>query len=389
MGRSPIVTAITYTVIGVLPLYLTAAQSVRLQTELGFTRTQFGLIIGAFYLVAAIASKRIGPVLDRQGPDFGLRYSGMIIFVSAGVAAASTGWVTLAIGMAIGGLGNAFGQISSNLVVAIEVPESRTGRAFAAKQAAVPVGAMLAGLAVPWIGLSTSWRVPFIAAAIIGAASSLITPHFPFSATTTGPQTHRRITRSLGAFMVMAAIGGGIGNSVASFVTDASVAVGFSQVAGARILTAGSAVAIVARLAVGSVADRRHRSGVLELVSLLGVAIVGLGILGTSAGSMNLFVVGVLLTFAGSWGWQGVMFYSVVRLIPMPAATSTGAVAAGAYFGTMIAPPLVGFGADRFSYEAVFTAQAGIVLIAIAAILLSQRWANEDALTGTPTPIHG
>ncbi len=375
LGSRPISTAIAYTVAGVLPLYLTAAQSVRLQEELDFGRTRFGLVIGSFYLVSAIASKMIGPVLDRRGPDFGLRYSGVVTLAAAGLAAVATGWVTLAIAMAIAGLANALGQIASNLIVATRVSFDRTGRAFAAKQAAVPVGAMLAGLAVPWVGLSTSWRVPYAIAAAAGLIMMVIAPRFDTGDRSTVDRENLKITPALLAFMVMAAIGGGIGNSLASFVTDASVTVGFSQGAGARILTIGSIVAVAARLAVGQIADRRQQTGVSELVSLLGVAVVGLGLLGLAGDSSTLFVIGVLLAFAGSWGWQGVMFYSVVRLIRMPAATSTGAVAAGVYLGTMIMPPLVGFGADRYSYDIVFTLEAGLVLVGIAAVLLSRRLA--------------
>lgn len=378
LSQRPITTAIAYTVVGVFPLYLTAAQSVRLQEELGFSRTILGLVIAAFYLVSAVASKQVGPALDRRGPDFGLRYAGVITLLSAGLAAAATGWVSLAIAMAIGGLANAFGQIAANLVVATEVSTDRTGRAFAAKQAAVPVGAMLAGLAVPWVGLSTTWRVPYVIAAIAGLAMTLVAPKFNTGERQTVDRQSLRITRALGAFMVMAAIGGGIGNSLASFVTDASVTIGFTETAGARLLTLGSIVAIVARLAVGQVADRRQGTGVAELTTLLVVAIVGLGLLGTAGDSRAIFVAGVLLAFAGSWGWQGVMFFTVVRLIEMPAASSTGAVAAGAYLGTMIMPPLVGLGADRFSYDLVFTLEVGLVLIAIVAVLMSRRWALAD-----------
>ena len=69
LGSRPIATAIAYTVVGVFPLYPTAAQSVRLQEELGFSRTRFGLVVGSFYLVSAVASKMIGPV--SMGIGFG------------------------------------------------------------------------------------------------------------------------------------------------------------------------------------------------------------------------------------------------------------------------------------------------------------------------------
>lgn len=388
LGSRPITTAITYTVVGVLPLYLTAAQSVRLQEELGFDRTRLGLVIGAFYLVAAASSKLVGPVLDRRGPDLGLRSAGFATFLAAGIAAAASGWVVLAVAMLLAGLGNSLGQIAANLVVATEVANDRTGRAFAAKQAAVPIGAMLSGLAVPWVGTSASWRLSYVVAASAGLMMAAAAPRFG-SVDGRRPidRNSLRVTPALAAFMVMAAIGGGIGNSVASFTTDAAVTAGLTENAGARLLTIGSIVAIASRLMIGHVADRRRRTGVGELVALLGVAVVGLTLLGMSAGSTVLFVVGVLLAFAGSWGWQGVMFYAVVRLIDMPAATSTGAVAAGAYLGTMVMPPVMGYGADNYSYELVFAVQAGLVVIGIAAVLISRRLASVDAPI-QPSPVN-
>ena len=40
-------------------------------------------------------------------------------------------------------------------------------------------------------------------------------------------------------------------------------------------------------------------------------------------------VVGTLLSFAGAWGWPGVMQFVTTRIIDMPAATSTGTTSTG------------------------------------------------------------
>jgi dipeptide/tripeptide permease len=234
---------------------------------------------------------------------------------------------------------------------------------------------MLSGLAVPWIGLALSWRVPYLITAGLGVVMMLVAPHFE-TVNTVGETGPKRITPALAAFMVTAAIGGGVGNSLASFVTDASVTRGFTEVSGARMLTAGSIVAIAVRIGAGLVADRRRRSGLAELVFLLAVAVAGLGLLGSSGDSDTMFVVGVLAAFAGSWGWQGVMFFAAINIIRMPPATTTGAVAAGAYLGTMIVPPLIGSAADRWSYDAVFEIAALTMIAAIAAALASAHLAR-------------
>lgn len=384
LERIPITTSIVYTAIGVFPLFVTAAQSVRLQDELGFDRPRFGLVVASYYLVSSIASKQVGPVLDRRGPAFGYRYAGLITVAGSLVAVSARNWGVLAVAMGIAGLANAFGQIASNLVIATVVDDSKRGRAFAAKQSAVPVGAMVAGLLVPWVGLAIGWRVSYWLGAALGLLMAVVAPRFP-GFVTTGRVVGRSLTPALVAFMVTAAIGGGIGNSVSSFVSDAAVSVGFSETMAARVLTLGSVVAIVSRLTVGAVADRRRGTGVGELVTLLGVAVAGLLVLGAAGDSTPGFLVGMTLAFAGTWGWQGVMFYTVTHMIRLPAATSTGAVAAGAYFGTVVVPPLMGLGAERWSYEMVFLISAGVVVVGIGSMLVSSRLASQAEAGGNGT----
>jgi fucose permease len=88
------------------------------------------------------------------------------------------------------------------------------------------------------------------------------------------------------------------------------------------------------------------------------------------------FVTGILLTFAGAWGWPGVMQYLTIRIIDMPAATSTGATMAGGFFGTVVIPPLFGAAADHLSYTAAFLGLTTAVLVALAALHLSRRLAR-------------
>lgn len=49
IARRPIATAVVYTVAGVLPLYLTSAQAVRLQDDLAFGKTELGLTVSSFW----------------------------------------------------------------------------------------------------------------------------------------------------------------------------------------------------------------------------------------------------------------------------------------------------------------------------------------------------
>jgi dipeptide/tripeptide permease len=74
------------------------------------------------------------------------------------------------------------------------------------------------------------------------------------------------------------------------------------------------------------------------------------------------------------------MFYAVVRIIRMPAATSTGSVASGAYLGTMLAPPLVGLGVEHMSYGFVFGAAGALMTLALVGVTTSYRLSMKHAL---------
>lgn len=372
----PIPTAVTFTVVGVLPLYLTSAQAVRLQNDLDFGRTEFGLMISCFYLVSSVASLWLGPRIDRRGPTGAFRAAGLLSMGSAVlIAGAAADWRSFAVFLGVAGMANAFGQLGSNLAVAGAVRGARQGIAFAAKQAAVPTGAMLAGLAVPWVGGDISWRWIYVGAAVVALAITVVAPHYDRRAGDERPREPATMTAPLLSLMVAAGLAGGAGNAVASFVVDAAVAAGFAENTGARLLTVASLAAIASRLGWGAVIDRRRSTGVVEGTAVLVLATAGLALLVVAGQTRGWFVAGTLLAFAGAWGWPGVMQFVTTRIIDMPAATSTGTTLAGGYLGTVVIPPLFGAAAEQVSYTAAFAGLTAVVLVALGALHLSRRLA--------------
>ncbi|HSK96144.1 MAG TPA: MFS transporter [Euzebyales bacterium] len=379
----PIPTAVVFTVIGVLPLYLTSAQAVRLQHDLGFGRTQFGLMVATFYLVSSLLSLWLGPRIDRLGPTAGFRAAALLSLASSLlIAVAARRWETFALFLGVAGMANAAGQLGSNLAVADAVRGARHGIAFAAKQAAVPTGAMIAGAVVPWVGGDLSWRWTYAGAAVVALLIALAVPHYPHAPPRGGRRAPLTMTAPLAVLMVAAALAGGAGNAVASFVVDAAVTTGFSEHAGARLLTIASLAAIVSRLTWGAVIDRRRSTGIMEATAVLVIATAGFVLLVVAGDTPVPFVIGTMLAFAGGWGWPGVMQFLTTRIIDMPAATSTGATLAGGYLGTVVIPPLFGATAERASYSAAFALLTGTVLVALAAVHLSRRLARAKRAVG-------
>ncbi len=372
-GR-PILVAVIYTVVGVLPLYVISASAVRLQRDLDFGRAELGVVFAAFYLTSSIASKTQASVVDRIGPSRGL-YLGASFSLASSlfIIGIASNWPTLAVATGIAGLSNAFAQLSSNLAVAAHVRYARQGVGFALKQAAVPAGAMVAGLAVPF-GIGAGWKWPFVWTAVAALVTLPLVPRFEPTPTTRADDKREPLGSALMTLVLAGSVGAAVGNSLASFVADAADAAGYSAALAPRLLTVGAFTAIAVRIGSGWTADRRQRRGVAELVTLMALAVVGLGLLSAGANSTGpLFIIGVVIGFAGAWGWPGVIYYVVVHTSDVSAATSTGAVLSGAYLGTVIGPPVMGIVADRTSYTLAFALEAALMAVAGMAVLASQR----------------
>ncbi|HZD37093.1 MAG TPA: hypothetical protein VE664_00470, partial [Actinomycetes bacterium] len=186
----------------------------------------------------------------------------------------------------------------------------------------------------------------------------------------------RRVPRHATLLLLAAAgaLGGGIGNALAGFTVDAAVTVaGMGQATAGVLLALGSGVAIAARLAWGYQADRRGTAGFVLLASVMLAGSAGFALLALSGGRMPLFVPGLMVGFVGGWGWQGLMYYVVVRNNRESPGAATALVLSGVYLGTIVEPSMIGRIASAWSYETAWWLSAGVLAAAGAVVLLS-RW---------------
>jgi len=76
----------------------------------------------------------------------------------------------------VGGLARGAGQPASNALIATAVAPGRRGLAYGAKQAAIPAGVLLGGLAVPVFGVTVGWRWAYVAAAVVAVVVAVVLP---------------------------------------------------------------------------------------------------------------------------------------------------------------------------------------------------------------------
>lgn len=350
LAKRPLFTAVVYTGLGILPLFLVSAQILQLESDLGFGVASLGLAAAAYFGVAALSANPAGTVIKRIGPGQGLKVGTSFTVAACGVAAlAPVGWL-IPISMALGGVGNALIQVSANLAIFDGVSQGRQGLAFGAKQASVPLASVLAGVSLPVIGLIFGWRWSFVAAAALALAFALTAPE---------PRTRSKVRReelpmgrpprSLLVLVLAGFLGATAGNSISLFIVPSAVDVGIGEGSAGVVLAVSSVLVVLVRVGAGWTVDRRASTGHIEMAVLVGAGALGaLALMGTTSASA--YLIAMPLALLGAWGWPGVFFFTVVNGYPEFPARASGIVISGNLTGTVIGPLVIGAlaGAGRY-----------------------------------------
>lgn len=364
----------------ILPAFLTGALGVQIGDELGLDLTGIGGLYGVLFGTSAVVSAPTGRLVQRWGWEAGIRLAAggtglALITLAVFPGTWWADWWPVAVVFAFAGVTAAVSQAGSNLALARSVPAGRYGLVFGLKHTAVPVAAILGGLAVPTIALTVGWRWAYVAAAAIAFATALAVP------ARRGPPPPRRRSepphRHLGtpvptlvALAVAAALAHTGLDAIGAFVVPFAVSVGVAEGPAGILLTIGSLAGLIVRLTSGWLVDRRQHTGLPWMAALLFIG--SLGFLVLAVGGSTLLVVGILLAFAGGWGWAGLLTFIVVRANPGAPATATGIVNTGKYVGAAAGPALVGYLAERTSFSVAWWVACSVLFLA-AVIVIAVR----------------
>lgn len=374
-GR-PLATALVFVMVGILPLYLTSAQIVSLDAELGFGAARLGIASALHFGLAAAVAHPVGSLVQRIGARTGLRLGASLAALAGVVASVAGAWWVLLVVTSLGGLANAFMQVSTNVVLAADAVYHRQGVSFGAKQGAIPLAGALAGVLLPVVGVVLGWRWTYAlaaAAAIVAVvlAPPLLNRNAP-PPPTTDDKGRPRLSRSLVWLAVGGACGGAAGNSLSLFVVPSAVDLGITEAAAGAFLAVGSALVFAVRISAGWFADRTRSSGHREMATLLAVGTAACVVLaGTSA--VVPYAVAMPLAMMGSWGWPGLVYFTVVRIHPEATARASGVILAGNLTGTLLGPMAVGFLAEHQRFSIAWTICAALSAVSMTAMALSGR----------------
>ncbi len=139
-----------------------------LDTELGWTNEQFGVVNAAFQAAYAVGLLVFGAVIDKVGTKLGYAASIAAWSVAAiGHAFVSTvgGFTVARVALGLGEGGNFPSAIKA---VALWFPKKERAFATALFNSGTNVGAIIAPAVVPWLAFTFGWQSAFIAAGIAG-----------------------------------------------------------------------------------------------------------------------------------------------------------------------------------------------------------------------------
>jgi MFS family permease len=375
-SRATVVATIAATTVTALPVALVGSMAVLIRSELEFSQTQLGVLIAAFFGAAAFASVPVSRRLSSASAASVLAWcaagSGGVMLVMGVVTSA---WWQLLVFMAFAGAASVATQLAANELIASRVLPHQQGRAFGLKQAAVPLGTLLAGLMMPAIGLSLGWRWAFLGAAALALIVAILVParSAVSQVPTTAAAVYRRTKRRPWIILAIAAgCAGAAGNSLGPFVVEYAVTSGFTTAEAGLLLAAGAGAGVLTRVAAGVVADRIGRGALLLMIGLLTCGVVGIGLVAI-ASNATVLTVGVLMGFSGAWGWAGVLLLAIARVANGSVASAMGIVAVGPLLGAVVGPPSFGWVIEHVSWTAAWFGMIVVVLAAVSLVIVSRR----------------
>ena len=353
-------------VAAVLPAFLVA--SLASQIQLGGSAV--GLAIAIFHVICAVTSTPAGRLVERIGPQAGMRIAATLTALSclaiAGLAQSALAVTALLI---VGGLANAFGGPAVAALLRREVAVHHQGLAFGAQQSGGTIGSLLAGLALPLIAIPFGWRWAFLAVAVLALVAAAVVPYVE-PAPSDAVRRPRGLT-SVHALAAAAALASAAGVGFISFLILYAVHSGMSEGEAGLLLGAVSLAATASRISVGVLADRRGGEPLRPVAVMLAISIVGYLLL--IAGEPALIVVAALLAGAFGWAWPGGLTLAVVQRSPNAPAWAVGVLMAGLFTGAILGPLAVGILAEHERFAVAWGTCATCALLAALTVSATRR----------------
>jgi MFS family permease len=356
------------TSLGIFPVFLLGSTASLVRGSFPIDGRQLGLAVSTFYAVAALSSVAAGVVGQRLGYVTAMRLSALATITTlVSIATWVRSWIHIIVVFVLAGAANSLSKPATNMALAWAVPIDRQGLAFGIKQSAGPTATLLAGLALPVVGLTVGWRSAFMLGAIAGLAIVFLIPSDDHSVDRKGTKGAIPPELYKSPLWVLAAAAGfatAAGSSLGAFYVESSISRGFSPALSGAMLSLGGLAGIFGRVFWGWRADRGDASGLRRVSKLLAMGATGFGGIAFIDSSVLGLLAATLVAYGIGWAWNGLFHYAVVRASPRAEAQATGIATTGLFAGGIVGPTAFGLIAQSISYTVAWSAAALSVLAA-------------------------
>ena len=368
------IAAVSITGVAMLPVWLLGAMAADVQADLAFGAAALGGAVAVFQGVSALTSIPAGVFAERHGFRVGsLATIALFVVATAGIALLTTNWTTLVLWLGVAAAASSLSSPTVNLGLARLVDPDRRGFAFGIKQAAVPAGTIVAGLAVPLIALTIGWRWAFGLSAVAAIPLALTIPRVRDRPA--GRRQQLRATPALLPPLTLLAAGAGLGSaatsSVGAFFVVSAISNGIPAGTAGLTLAAGGAISVVARIVVGWRADRRDGRHFVVVAAMMTAGAGGVAAFAFVA-TPGALLGATAAAFALGWGWNGLFDFALVRRMSGTPATATGVAQTGKYLGGVIGPFAFGVTVEVVGFRPAWVGAAVALLLAGATVLLAR-----------------
>lgn len=356
-------------VASVMPIALLAAFAVRIEASLGISDAQVGAALSVYFGVSVLFAIWGGRFADRLGPTRALVLASSLTSVALiGSAGVARSYPMLLAFFAVGGIGQAVAAPTANVILAAGVRVERIGLAMGIKQASVPLGAFIAGMAVALTAADLSWRAPFAIAVAIPALAMVNGTRLRLPAVTRREVggARRATLRDMWRYPLAGGLSTLSASAVTGFVVLGLVDAGYAESTAGFVLTISGFGSLAVRIGSGYLKDRFRFQAVHAVMVLLGCGAAGFLLL--TSGWGILVPVGAVVAFSAGWGWPAMFQLSIVERFPDSPGAATGVARLGLAGGNSLGPLLFGILFQSVGYRIGWTIAAAGMAVAVLAV---------------------
>jgi MFS family permease len=356
--------------------------------DIGIAPGYIGVYASLTYIGAMLGSLVSGGFILRYGAirfsqaAMGLCALGLFVCVGAH-------WSWFVLSAFIFGIGYGPTTPASSYILSRHTPPRWWSLVFSVKQTGVPLGAVLAGLAVPWLLLSFSWQGVTVIVAGITLAGAIILQawrrRFDLDLKVSQPLISGNV---IGPLRLVFSRPGLRLLALASFffsacqqsyiyflVTYLEVGLGWTTRNAGFALSVLGLSAVAGRMAWGALADATGRSRVILGVIALAMTVATAATAAFTSGSAPWLVYVVCAVFGATGAaWNGVYLAEITRSVaPEEVGHATGGGLFVTFAGVVVAPPLFGLLSESAGGFAAGYGTMGVLTAVVGVVLLASR----------------